>query len=75
MSAALLRVVTVLVIGAMVVPRLDRVERSIAGFGMTVVLLVAAVLVMFRIPVRRFGDHRDRRRRRRQKSTRPWWEP
>lgn len=74
MSAALLRVVTVLVIIAMAVPQLDGVERSMAGFGMTVVLLVAAVMVMFRIPVRRFGDHRDRRKRRR-KSTRPWWEP
>ena len=47
MSAALLRVVIVLVIIAMAVPRLDGVERSMSGFGMTVVLLVAAVMVMF----------------------------
>jgi hypothetical protein len=70
----LIRTIVVLVVAAALVPRLRGLERLTAGTAMTVVLIAASVVVMFRLPIRGpLGAHRRRREAARRRH-RNWWD-
>lgn len=58
----LIRTIVILVVAAACVSHLRGLERLTAGIAMTVVLIAASVVVMFRLPIRGpLGAHRRRR--------------
>jgi hypothetical protein len=70
----LIRSIVTLVVAAALVPRLRGLERLAAGSAMTVVLIAASVMVMFRLNIPGpLGVHRRRREAARRRH-RNWWD-